>query len=1093
MIVRIESIHGPKCLVSLATLAFAFSLLVAGPGRAAGQTSLADDLSELLNSGKLVDTTEAIEQLLESSRRVSGLSLQHAALLDQIASHAIETEQEPAPLALEAAAAALEIKQRELGDVTSDPEVARSMTNLGWILVGHNRFDEAGESLRRALAIQESLPAPTIDLAFTLEGLAWQTVWVSGFEAGEPFCVRALEVYRDVGASPEEELPCRGWIAAARHNTGDLDAALAMQVENIELAEQHLGADSPEVGTMLSELAGTYLVVGDYQAAEGAMERSLGVLRNAVTLHNAADLYENLGWYSRALELAREATALWQQSASGSQDVSVALGLRLQGRALLRLGSVESVELLERALRIARERFEPASWPTLGYLINLGTAERTFGFPTAKAHLEEALAIARTETHRSASASAANILLELGLLELESGTLEESRRLLEESVSLSRAAFGEHHFEYAKRLVELASVLHLAGDLEGAQRLLAESFEVATAAGLEDHPLITRIRTLQSQLALRLGRAEDSLSLARQTLDVLVRQARIVSSLPERHATSYFRSRAHPESVLVAGALELPEGRRESWITAVAEWTLERRARVLEHVSARHLAGSASGDSDVREAWRDLVNARQELARLWVASVDSPRLDQVARALRKARTAVDDAEVALAKLTTDGSATWNEPESMAIPDLQGRLPQGAALVEFVRVPRLDGRDVGYGLDPEAAIDVALIVTADQIQLVEIGAASAVDDAVENWRGTLQRTRSPRASLEGVVASGRQLRRLLWDPVVEHIGSEARRVFVVPDGAIFQVHFAALATDDGRYLVEDGWQIHLLSSARDLVRSAPAPENSGVLAMGAPDYGARYETRMAALGENSTPSATASGGYRGDSCVARREWPDLAGARVEVMMLADVFEAAPVTTHVGSSASEERFKREADKNRWLHLATHGFYDAAGECETKRPLVVGDLGLLRSGLVLAGANGGGNDRPGADDGILTAEEILTLDLRDVEMAVLSACDTGLGGVVVGEGVFGLRRAFEVAGARTVVQSLWPLPDRAAQRFMAAFYSRLRKSADVVAALHDASLSILTERRRLGHSIHPYFWTGLISSGEWQLEKPLERSGG
>jgi CHAT domain-containing protein len=137
---------------------------------------------------------------------------------------------------------------------------------------------------------------------------------------------------------------------------------------------------------------------------------------------------------------------------------------------------------------------------------------------------------------------------------------------------------------------------------------------------------------------------------------------------------------------------------------------------------------------------------------------------------------------------------------------------------------------------------------------------------------------------------------------------------------------------------------------------------------------------------------------------------------------------------------------------------------------------------SGLVLSGANhAGGKERTATSDGILTAEEIVGMDLRGVDLTVLSACDTGRGEVAAGEGVFGLRRALEIAGVRTIVMSLWPVPDRQARRWMVDFYrGHLIEGAAAFDAARRASLSILEDLRTRGVPTHPYMWTGFVVAG-------------
>jgi CHAT domain-containing protein len=201
---------------------------------------------------------------------------------------------------------------------------------------------------------------------------------------------------------------------------------------------------------------------------------------------------------------------------------------------------------------------------------------------------------------------------------------------------------------------------------------------------------------------------------------------------------------------------------------------------------------------------------------------------------------------------------------------------------------------------------------------------------------------------------------------------------------------------------------------------------------------------------------------------------------------------------GAGASEEAFKREAPGHSVLHLATHGFFldERCEEPATIRsddlddrggggiPLGLEENPLLRSGLALAGANHRNEARPGADDGILTAEEVAALNLNGVSWAVLSACNTGVGSVVAGEGVFGLRRAFMEAGARTVVMSLWSVDDQSARAWMRALYTaRFQHGLTTAESIRSASLAILEERRRRGQNTHPGTWGAFIAAGDWR----------
>lgn len=324
-------------------------------------------------------------------------------------------------------------------------------------------------------------------------------------------------------------------------------------------------------------------------------------------------------------------------------------------------------------------------------------------------------------------------------------------------------------------------------------------------------------------------------------------------------------------------------------------------------------------------------------------------------------------------------------------------------------------------------------------------------------------RQPPGPIDQDAAS--ELIRLVWQPLRKHLGN-ATIVLIAPDGALCGLPFAALpGSKPGSFLIEEvaiGYVTsgrHLLELAADTDR----PASSGLLAVGNLDYGKLPEP---ATGPGKLP------------------WKRLPGTRLEVEQITQSFrkafpEATAPTLLTGETAGAARLKREltpdpndkkAQRWRYLHLASHGFFEPPQKepPRARRPVndfpsfgeerslrTYGRNPLLLSGLVLSGAN------RSAEEGILTAEEVASLDLGGLELAVLSACETGLGKVAGGEGVLGLQRAFQAAGARTLVTSLWNVNDAATAILMEQFYANLwnkDKPLSKLEALRQAQLYVL-----------------------------------
>jgi CHAT domain-containing protein len=237
-------------------------------------------------------------------------------------------------------------------------------------------------------------------------------------------------------------------------------------------------------------------------------------------------------------------------------------------------------------------------------------------------------------------------------------------------------------------------------------------------------------------------------------------------------------------------------------------------------------------------------------------------------------------------------------------------------------------------------------------------------------------------------------------------------------------------------------------------------------------------------------------------LGRVRFDDLPGSLREVTEISRLWPAAnssEVTVLTGNVANETAVKGSIAGRKIVHFATHGFF-LGPDCTTplSRTRAVGGLvatslktassisenPLIMSGLALAGANHRSSATLDQDEGILTAEEIAGLNLQGTEWAVLSACDTGFGEIKAGEGVFGLHRAFQIAGAPTVIMSLWSVQDESARLWMRALYEgRLQKHLSTADAVHAANVSVLNARRANGSSTHPFYWAAFVAAGDWR----------
>jgi CHAT domain-containing protein len=295
---------------------------------------------------------------------------------------------------------------------------------------------------------------------------------------------------------------------------------------------------------------------------------------------------------------------------------------------------------------------------------------------------------------------------------------------------------------------------------------------------------------------------------------------------------------------------------------------------------------------------------------------------------------------------------------------------------------------------------------------------------------------------------------------------ATRLLISPDGDLNLVPFEALVDEDGRYLIER-YATSYLTSGRDLLRmQVPRATPTKPVIIADPLFGEPLMSAAARL-----PVAAGGRGVAGGADWSNVYFAPLAATGMEARAIKSLYPEATLFT--GSRATKAALQT-VKAPRILHIASHGFFFDDTARDGAPPNDAGNP-LLRSGLAFAGAN---LTRDGHTDGILTALEASGLDLWGTKLVTLSACDTGIGEVRNGEGVYGLRRAFMLAGAETLVMSLWPMNDYIARDAIVGYYKGLRSGLGRGDALRQAKLALLHRESRQ----HPFYWAFFIQWGEW-----------
>jgi len=613
-------------------------------------------------------------------------------------------------------------------------------------------------------------------------------------------------------------------------------------------------------------------------------------------------------------------------------------------------------------------------------------------------------------------------------------------------------------------------VLRELGDYPRARRLLDDYRASLAKTYGRRHPLYGMAELSTAYVYMASGKAAMAEQLLTDGLELAERDLQLVlkTGTEADHAV-YFARNSYQLDMAIN--FELGYARNRGSAARLGLTTLLRRkGRVLDAVAAGLTTIRARLSPDDKQLLDDLASARAQLARLTVAGPSATGAADFAKAIASYEDQIQRLEILVGQKS---SAYRAASQPIVLSAVQHAIPRDARLVEIVNFQPGDPKapyTANLVLPPRKYAAYVAGRTGDPA-LIDLGPAAAIDDAIEQFRKAVSDPDNDRAP-----ELGHALYALTLAKIVPALHG-ATSVLIAPDGALNVVPFSALVDDHGDFLVKR-YTFTYLTSGRDLLRLAiktTAQDGGAIFADPA------FDADPPAPGPAGTAPTTRG---RRSADLTSQTWKPLPGTGEEADEVGKHMRG--LTVYRGKAATETALKS-VHGPRILHLATHGFFlrdepPPEPTAEPAAPLVAGptlsaevrENPLLRSGLALAGAN---QLRSGDDDGILTAMEATGLDLWGTKLVVLSACETGVGKVTNGEGVYGLRRALVIAGAESLMMSLWQVDDAATRDLMAGYYARLTAGKPRSAALREIQLEILGTPKYA----HPYYWASFLSAGD------------
>ncbi len=684
----------------------------------------------------------------------------------------------------------------------------------------------------------------------------------------------------------------------------------------------------------------------------------------------------------------------------------------------------------------------------------------------------------------------ATTLETLAWLYLERDQCDKADSVLAEAIGMIKSRTEEELPLTAYLLVTKADAAICLGDYATARAYLDDARLIYAETYGQDHPELIRLRSSYSCLYFATNQPDSALAAAWSAFELQRDQfGRTVIGMSERDALQFADGIRNAANLYMTMAMRSGNRRDPERVLEVV--SAAKRA-VGDVVMTRRKLARRTNDAEFQALLSEYRATSNALAARWQNPSNDGESDA---ALDSLKDALYLQERTLARLGLDLHA----PEATAgdVLELRDAMPDGSVAVDYYHYWELGPR----GDSVDTRLLALVIPSTGSLRLVDLGTAEDIQKLVQSYRDHMTAlasgTHLPKSTdLSGYQLLARELYEALLGPMDDAL-SDCNMLFIAPDAELNLVGFAGLPDSRRRYLVER-MPVHYLGSLRDLKIPDRQEKASGkMLALGDPDYDADVASRTGAQTYShhqrfASDAETGMNLRSGCGDLATLDVKPLPHTSNEVDRIVALWQsegAGDISVLKGPAASEDSLKAYAPGCEILHLATHGYF-LEGRCGSggqavrsgSQTVFAGENPLLLSGLLLAGANlhGAGADSAGMDDGILTALEVSAMDLDATRLVVLSACETGLGRIQAGEGVYGLRRAFQTAGADAVVSSLWAVPDKQAGQQLAQLY---QSAGTLPERLRKAQLNLLEELRDIGLPPHPFLWAGFVSFGDWR----------
>ncbi len=865
--------------------------------------------------------------------------------------------------------------------------------------------------------------------------------------------------------------------------------------------QKNVSAPAERIG-VLNSIGDCHAINGDYRKAERTFMDAIDIaFKNGLettfeyvsTLNSLAVVYEDKSKLPEAEELFLEAINILERSQGENEDAIIAIKGNL-ARVYFNLGNYErALELQSEVEEVDKEYYGEDSFIYGLDLVNLGRTHMYAGnnreagqyyttalstFERASGGGEKVLDYGRTESL-------------LSRLYVQTGQIDDAIKYGNQAIETYSNTLGDDNFETAFPYSFLADAHMVYDELDKAEPLAEKAYDIRKKLLGSDHPLFARSSRQMAFLNWKKGDSKEALKYYKETFRNYFKQINsFFPVLTEEEKATFYYTKLRPGFEQYISFIEETSREDKELLGEIYDYQLALKGLIMYATTKVRESILESGDEALIEKFELWISQKEQMAKLFSATdldieIRNQRIDSLTETSNALEEELSRSSKAFGKNFANKSLSWR--------DIRDVLKPGEAAVEMVRYRNFSTDSAGVFTDEVHY--AAMIVRHDTEDYPEMiilrNGAQMEKKFLANYRNAIRFKISENYSY-----------RLFWEPIARRLEG-IDKIYFAPDGVYNQISIYTLQNSKTKNYLLDEIDLALVTNTKDLLEESPTFEAGGrSVFFGFPEYsmGSDETTSEEAddrgirgvRGIRGTRSgnegslargASIPRGVRGNLVRYMRSFNGLAmlpGTKKEVELIDSLYSTTDkvADSYFLSDALEGTLKS-VDNPNILHIATHGFFLELDPDEKSEDSYA-ENPLLRSGLILAGANtyiqnGEITAEHNGDDGILTAYEAMNMNLDQTDVVVMSACETGLGEIKNGEGVYGLQRAFQIAGADAIIMSMWTVDDDATQELMTVFYEEWLSHGDKQKAFNSAQKRIRDKYKK------PYYWGAFVMIGE------------